>query len=113
MRPEDGAVIRRTAWARYNPETGLEDTRDDYELIRDGKVVATEHHERSPATRNYTLDEARACYEAAGFRIERITGGFSDQPYDPDRAPDPGPTRRSRSSAFAPERFPRPGLTAP
>jgi SAM-dependent methyltransferase len=82
-RPEDGSIIRRKAWSRYDPETGLEETRDDYELIRDGKVVATEHHERSPATRNYTLDQARSLYEAAGFAVTRVTGDFTDQPYDP------------------------------
>jgi SAM-dependent methyltransferase len=82
-RTEDGAVIRRRAWSRYDPATGLEDTRDDYELLRDGRVVTTEHHERSPATRNYTLGEAQSLYGAAGFAIQRITGDFSDQPYDP------------------------------
>jgi SAM-dependent methyltransferase len=82
-RPDDGSIIRRTAWSHYDPETSLEETRDDYELIRDGKMVGTEHHERSPATRNYSLDEARSLYEAAGFRVERVTGDFSDRPYDP------------------------------
>ena len=82
-RVDDGAVIRRHAWSRYDPATGLEDTRDDYELIRDGRVVRTEHHERSPATRNYTLTQARAMYETAGFSVARIRGDFSEQPYDP------------------------------
>jgi SAM-dependent methyltransferase len=73
VRPEDGALVRRTAWARYDPASQLEDTDDLYEVIRDGVVVASERRHRSPATRFYSRDEARALYEEAGLRIEETS----------------------------------------
>jgi len=80
---DDGMLVRRTAWARFDPQTQLESTRDVYELIRGGQVVASEVHERSPATRGYTLAQARRMLEDAGFEVLGVVGGFSDQPYDP------------------------------
>ena len=69
-RPEDGALVRRTSWAKYDPETQLEDTDDVYEIIRDGEVIARERHHRSPATRFYTKQQARRMYTDAGFTID-------------------------------------------
>ena len=60
VRPEDGATIRRTAWARYDPATQLEETRDRYEVVVGGRVVRAETHERNPATRGYTVEQATA-----------------------------------------------------
>ena len=81
VRP-DGGVIRRTSSSRYDPATQLEDTDDLYEVIMDGERVASERRMRSPATRGYTLDQARALYEQAGLEIERVVAGFTDEPYD-------------------------------
>jgi SAM-dependent methyltransferase len=67
VRPEDGAVVRRWGRARYEPDLTLEHTEDRYEVVRDGEVVATETHQRSPATRWYTHAEVRDLYAAAGF----------------------------------------------
>lgn len=82
-RPADGTLVRRHAWSRYDPETQLEHTRDVYELLRDGQVVAVETHARSPATRAYSLEQATDLLTAAGFTIDSVVGGFSDRRYNP------------------------------
>ena len=78
---EDGALVRRRAFARYDPMTQLEETEDTYQVVVDGQVVASERQVRSPATRGYSLAQARALYEAAGFRIDRVVSGFGDAPF--------------------------------
>jgi SAM-dependent methyltransferase len=84
-RPEDGALIRRTAWSRFNPETQMEDTRDVWEAIKDGQVIESEIHEQAPATRSYTQTEAIALYERAGFSDVQI---FSEFTFEPVKAMD-------------------------
>ena len=76
-RPEDGAVIRRVAWSRYHPEMECEETRDLYQVLVDGEVVAEEQHERNPATRNYTQQQAQALFDSAGLKNMRIYKEFS------------------------------------
>jgi SAM-dependent methyltransferase len=85
VRPEDGALIRRTAWARYDPATGLEETRDRYEVVVDGRVVRAETHERNPATRGYTVEQATALFRDVGFEVESVLSEFTLEPYDPSR----------------------------
>src|SRR5919199_2431796 len=48
-RPEDGALVRRWSRSTYDMAHQLEHTEDCYEVIRDGEVIASEHHARSPA----------------------------------------------------------------
>ena len=84
VRPEDGATIRREAYARYDPNTELEHTEDLYQVIVDGNVVAEERHQRSPATRSYTQSQARALFERAGFVDVQLYSGFSFEPVKPD-----------------------------
>jgi SAM-dependent methyltransferase len=83
-RPEDGALVRRWTRARYDPAEQLEHTEDRYEISRDGAVLATEHHHRSPATLWYTHDELRALYRDAGFVDIQLTREWSGQPATPD-----------------------------
>ncbi|MFN8621870.1 MAG: methyltransferase domain-containing protein [Chloroflexota bacterium] len=85
VRPEDGATVRRTAWAQYDPTTQLERTRDRYELIVDGRVVRSETTERDPATRGYRVDQAQALVEAAGLSVASVLSDFTLEPYDPSR----------------------------
>ena len=85
VRPEDGATIRRTAWSRYDPVTQLEETRDRYEVIVAGRVVRAETHERNPATRGYTVEQATALFTTAGFSVDQVVSGFTLEPYDPAR----------------------------
>lgn len=76
-RPEDGAVVRRWSRVRYDPQTRLEHTEDRYQVTLNGEVVAEEHHQRSPATRDYTAGEAVQLYQQAGFEEIQVVSGFS------------------------------------
>lgn len=84
VRSEDGAVIRRFSWSSYDPITQCESTRDEYQLIVDGKIVTEEHHQRSPATRSYTQDQARALFEEAGFFQVTLYREFTFEPAQPE-----------------------------
>jgi hypothetical protein len=81
----DGALVRRTARSHYDPVTQLEDTDDLYEVIVRGEVVAAERHVQRPATRSYTLDQARALYLQGGLEVEQVVDEFSDRPYEGGR----------------------------
>jgi SAM-dependent methyltransferase len=84
VRPRDGALLRRTARTRFDPETCLEHTDDRYEVVVNGRVVEDERHVRSPATRSYTQREARALYQEAGFGQLEVFSGFTSEPAGPD-----------------------------
>jgi ubiquinone/menaquinone biosynthesis C-methylase UbiE len=85
VRPEDGATIRRWQYSRFNPETALEDSIDRYEIIRDGKVIASEEHKQSPGTRSYTQEQAMTLYQKAGFKDIQV---FSEFTFDPVKLTD-------------------------
>lgn len=82
--PEDGATVRRWSWTRFDPDTSLEHTIDRYEIIRDDKVVASEEHRQSPATRAYTQEQAVALYQNAGFKGIRVFREFTFDPVRPE-----------------------------
>ena len=84
VRPEDGATIRRWSWGRFEPDTNLEHTVDRYEILRDGKVVASEEHRQSPATRSYTQEQAIELYEKAGFEDVQVFHEFTFEPVKPE-----------------------------
>jgi hypothetical protein len=84
VNPEDGLTYRRWSHTRYDPETRFEHTIDRYEVVRDGKVVASEEHVQSPATLSYTQDQARALYQTAGFKNIQIFHEFTFEPVRPD-----------------------------
>jgi ubiquinone/menaquinone biosynthesis C-methylase UbiE len=83
-RPEDGAIVRRWQYSRFDPKTGLEDTIDRYEVFRDGKVIATEEHKQSPATRSYTKQQAMRLYQEAGFQDIQVFHEFTFEPVRPE-----------------------------
>lgn len=83
-RPEEGAVVRRWSRATYDLDQQLEHTEDRYEVVRDGVVVASENHARSPATRWYTQAQASDLYRAAGFGAIRLVHEFTVEPARPD-----------------------------
>jgi hypothetical protein len=58
----------------------LEHHDDRYEVVVDGAVVYTEHHERSPSARWYTQAQARQIYQDAGFVDVRLTRDFTEEP---------------------------------
>lgn len=86
VRPEDGAVVRRWGRAWYEPARQLEHTEARYEVVRDGEVVATETHRRSPATRWYTHAQVRDLYDGAGFVGVQLFGEWSASPAAADDA---------------------------
>jgi hypothetical protein len=80
VRPEDGGTIRRWTRSTFDIAEQVEATEDRYEVLRDGAVVATEMHVRSPATRWYTQQQALHLYEEAGFTNMQIFKEFSEEP---------------------------------
>jgi SAM-dependent methyltransferase len=82
-RPDDGAIVRRTGWFRFNPETNMADSRDTWEVIKDGQVIESEMHEQIPATRSYTQPEAVTLFEQAGFKDIQIFSEFTFEPVKP------------------------------
>jgi SAM-dependent methyltransferase len=84
LRPEDGATIRRTGWSRFNPETNMEDTHDTWEVIKDGVMILSEVHSKSPATLSYTQAEAAALFEETGFKDVQIYSEFTFDPVKPE-----------------------------
>lgn len=83
-RPEDGATVRRKGWTRYNPDTKMEDTRDVWEVIKDGQVIKSEVHEQAPATRSYDQEEAAALFKQVDFKDIQIFSGFTFDPAKPE-----------------------------
>lgn len=75
-RMPDGSVIRRRYKSWYNPKTRLERTVMVFEIIVDGKIVASETHRRNPAVRGYTVKQGVKMFEEAGFKVEKVASGF-------------------------------------
>jgi SAM-dependent methyltransferase len=84
IRPEDGAIVRRRQYSRFDPEADLEHTIDRYEIIRNGQVVASEEHHQSPATRSYTQEQAIDLYWEAGFGDIQVFHEFTFEPAKPE-----------------------------
>src|SRR3972149_6614259 len=80
VRPGDGLTIRRWGRSTYDASTQLESTEDRYEVMRDGKVVESEHHSRSPATRKYSLPQITQLMQSAGFAQVSAVSGFTHGP---------------------------------
>lgn len=80
----DGALVRRLSWSRYDPASQLEETRETYQVSRDGEVIASETHVQSPATRSYTQEQAIALYREAGFSHVGAYHEFTFEPVMPE-----------------------------
>ena len=84
-RPDDDELlVRRWARSTYDATTQLDHTEDRYELVRDGEVIASELHRRSPATRAYTLDQITTMLVETGYEKVRAVSGFTNEPASPD-----------------------------
>ncbi len=83
-RPGDGALIRRWIRTRYDHDAQLEHEENRYEVVKDGVVVRTEHHGRSPCVRWYSQAQAVELVEAAGFSVDAVTSGFTFDPVRPE-----------------------------
>jgi hypothetical protein len=62
----------------------MEDTRDTWEVIKDGQVIESEVHEQAPATRTFTREEAISLLESAGFKDIQLFSGFTFEPVKPE-----------------------------
>jgi ubiquinone/menaquinone biosynthesis C-methylase UbiE len=82
---DDGALVRRLSWSRYDPATELEETQETYQVFRDGEMIASETHVQSPATRSYTQEQAMALYRRAGFTN---IGAYHEFTFEPVRRED-------------------------
>jgi hypothetical protein len=82
VRASDEAVVKR--WSRnwFEVETRLGHTEDRYEVIKDGVKIYQEWHRRSPATREYTQQQAMDLYINNGFANNHLYEGFTRQPAD-------------------------------
>jgi ubiquinone/menaquinone biosynthesis C-methylase UbiE len=80
----DGTVARRWTRSEFDPVTRCESTEDRWEVVREGAIIAAEHHRRSPATRSYTQGEAVSLLREAGFMEIRLLHGFEETPVRPD-----------------------------
>jgi len=80
IRPADGALIRRWSRSRVDRINNLEHTEDRYDVIVNDRVIASETHSRSPATRGYTQAEAINLYWDSGFVDIRVTSEFTQEP---------------------------------
>jgi hypothetical protein len=58
----------------------LEHTEDRFEVLRDGVVIQSEDHARSPATRWYSQQQAIDLYRAAGFTDVHALHAFTREP---------------------------------
>ena len=83
-RPEDSATVRRWQYSRFDPKTNLEHTIDRYEIVKEGKVIASEEHHQSPATRSYTQQQAIRLYEEAGLEDIQVFHEFTFDPVKPE-----------------------------
>jgi SAM-dependent methyltransferase len=83
-RSGDGILIRRWIRERYDHEQQVEHEENRYELVREGVVVETEHHSRSPCVRWWTQAQAVAAFEEAGFADIRTTARDTFEPATPE-----------------------------
>ncbi|MGA7729908.1 MAG: class I SAM-dependent methyltransferase [Chloroflexia bacterium] len=83
VRP-DGLTVRRWSRSTFDTLEKLEHTEDRFELLRDGEVIDTENHVRSPGVRWYTQEEAVALYREAGFEEVQMYKHFTWEPASPE-----------------------------
>jgi ubiquinone/menaquinone biosynthesis C-methylase UbiE len=80
---EDGDLVRRSGWSRFDPVTELEETRDVWEVLREGRVIESETHTQSPATRSYSQEQALILFQRAGFKDIQMFSEFTFEPAKP------------------------------
>jgi SAM-dependent methyltransferase len=81
IRPEDGARIRGWVHEWREPARQCWHEAERFEVERDGQVIASELHRRSPAGRWYTQSQAVQMFHLAGLARVKVLRGFShDEP---------------------------------
>ena len=84
LRLSDGATIRRWSKIRFDSENQLEHTETRYEVLKNDVVIDREYHERSPATREYSQEQAFELCINAGFTNLIVYKGFTRLPATKD-----------------------------
>jgi hypothetical protein len=79
-RPEDGALVQFYIRGRNDPETQLQHNESRYEITLNEEMIASEYHQRSPATRWYTQEQALNLYAVAGFTNTQMFKGATLEP---------------------------------
>ena len=82
--PADGVRYRRYSRARFDRVNRLEHTETRYEAERDGQILATEYHQRSPATRLYTQEEAVRLFGEVNLTDIEVLSEFTRTPAKPE-----------------------------
>jgi SAM-dependent methyltransferase len=83
VRP-DGATVSRRGRTRFSPDDQLWHTEDHYEVVQNDAVIASEDHQRSPAGRWYSQDQAAQLYRDAGFHDIQVLRDFTHTPASPE-----------------------------
>lgn len=81
---ENSRTIRKWERSMHDSTTQLRHTETRYELVQNGEVVFTQLSQRSPEMRNYTPEQLRTMFEAAGFSNIQAVSGFSREPATED-----------------------------
>ncbi|HNB53592.1 MAG TPA: hypothetical protein PK530_16705, partial [Anaerolineales bacterium] len=83
-RPHHLPDLHRWSSDWFDPHNQLEHTTNRYDVLRDGEIIASETHVRSPATRWYTQPQALRLYTDAGFTNLQMFHEFTHEPATPD-----------------------------
>jgi len=81
--PISGNEYRRLARSWYDPQSECEHTEDIYQLVIEDRIVKEEHHQRNPATRSYTQDQALQLINSIGFDSVELFHEFTTKPVQP------------------------------
>jgi ubiquinone/menaquinone biosynthesis C-methylase UbiE len=79
-RPEDGAIVRSWEHEWVEPARQWWHSEQKFEVELDGRVIATEHHVRSPGGRWYSQAQAAELFRDAGFAEVRVFHEFTHEP---------------------------------
>lgn len=84
LKSTDGATIRRWSKSRFDRVSQLEHTETRFEVLREGAVIESEYHEQSPATREYSQEQAYELFLKTGFVNLSVYHGFTRRPASKD-----------------------------
>lgn len=80
IRPNDGATIRRWFRCTYDVPRRQQNSEDRYEIIQNGEIVESYYFVAAPYLTWYTVNEAKALLEAAGYVDVQAHADFTFDP---------------------------------
>lgn len=78
--PTSGYEYRRLARSWYDPQSECEHTEDIYQLVLGDAIIKEEFHQRNPATRSYTQDQALQLFNSISFDKVEFFHEFTFEP---------------------------------